>query len=74
VWFHGRASAVPVYAPPYWTIPECKRLARPDPHHDDSDDMPAVAKFSVDAPAVNYEPPPVTRPALLDLRAAPETR
>ena len=39
VWFHGRARPVPVYAPPYWRIPECKRLARPDPFHDsDGDD------------------------------------
>jgi type IV secretion system protein VirD4 len=33
VWFHGQSAAVPVYAAPYWTIPACKRLARPDPYH-----------------------------------------
>ena len=35
VWFKGKSKPVPVYAPPYWEIPACKRLARPDPYHDD---------------------------------------
>jgi type IV secretory pathway TraG/TraD family ATPase VirD4 len=33
VWHHGSARPVPVYAKPYWLIPECKRIARPDPFH-----------------------------------------
>jgi type IV secretory pathway TraG/TraD family ATPase VirD4 len=41
VWFHRRSKPVPVYTAPYWTIPACKRLARPDPYHDDDDGMTA---------------------------------
>jgi type IV secretion system protein VirD4 len=42
VWYHGQTHPVPVYAPPYWLIPECQRLARPDPFHaaDDGEDDP----------------------------------
>jgi type IV secretory pathway TraG/TraD family ATPase VirD4 len=36
VWFHGQSKAQPVYCAPYWTIPACKRLARPDPYHSSS--------------------------------------
>jgi type IV secretion system protein VirD4 len=55
VWFHGRSAPVPVYAPPYWLIPECKRLARPDPYHDraaaddDEDSQSNAAPGNVDA-------------------------
>lgn len=37
VWFYGQSAAVPVHAAPYWELP-CKRLARPDPYHDDGAD------------------------------------
>jgi type IV secretion system protein VirD4 len=33
VWFQGRAAPTAVYAPPYWKIAECARVARPDPYH-----------------------------------------
>jgi type IV secretion system protein VirD4 len=57
VWFHGKSKPVPVYAPPYWTIPACKRLARPDPYHDEDD-------AGDDAGLLPYEPSPATLPLL----------
>jgi type IV secretion system protein VirD4 len=54
VWFHGQSKATPVYAAPYWTIPACKRLARPDPYHDE-DAAGEVAML-----------PPMTPPADID--------
>ena len=56
VWFHGQSKPTPVYAPPYWTIPACKRLARPDPYHDDD--------AGDDAALPPYEPQPSTLPLL----------
>ena len=50
VWFHGKSKPTPVYAPPYWTIPACKRLARPDPYHDEH--------AGDDAALPPYEPQP----------------
>ena len=54
VWYHGRARPTPVYAPPYWLIPECKRVARLDPFHagdDDGEDDPPPAMPVPPSPA-----------------------
>lgn len=33
VWFAGQAAPQPVYAPPYWEIPELRGRYSPDPYH-----------------------------------------
>ena len=33
VWFAGRAAPQPVFAPPYWEIPELRGRYAPDPYH-----------------------------------------
>lgn len=33
VWFAGRAAPQPVYAPPYWEIPELRGRYSRDPYH-----------------------------------------
>jgi type IV secretory pathway TraG/TraD family ATPase VirD4 len=33
VWFGGQSQPQPVYLPPYWDIPECRAVARPDPFY-----------------------------------------
>lgn len=59
VWFHGQSKAVPVYAAPYWEIPACKRLARPDPYHDDDG-----AGVSAMIDAMTASPAPASSPLL----------
>jgi type IV secretion system protein VirD4 len=67
VWFHGKSKPVPVYAPPYWTIPNCKRLARPDPYHDESG-ADAVLLPDERSPAPLRLPAPVLNRALRGAR------
>ena len=52
VWFHGQSQAVPVYAVPYFLDPECKRLARRDPYHDQGGDDAALLPASRPAAAL----------------------
>jgi hypothetical protein len=33
VWFAGQTAPQPVYAPPYWEIPELRGRYSPDPYH-----------------------------------------
>lgn len=33
VWWAGQARPLPVYAPPYWDIRQCRRRARRNPYH-----------------------------------------
>jgi type IV secretory pathway TraG/TraD family ATPase VirD4 len=33
VWFAGQSAPQPVYAPPYWEIPELRGRYSPDPYH-----------------------------------------
>jgi type IV secretion system protein VirD4 len=80
VWFHGKSKPVPVFAEPYWEIPQCKRLARRDPYHDDGQDffeLPGARRprmFPAEAPDDRQQRPRALQQSLALPGPAPRPR
>ena len=64
VWFRGQSKAVPVCARPYFEIPACMAVARPDPYHD------AGAYAARPAQFLPRTPRAIAPPSELDQRVA----